>query len=110
MLYVAQVATGKLSYLNIFGNDYTTSDPSLRSHIFSSEDHRSSCEERILATSNSCWQLWKERMVKYFDADSGGDLRNTDYIDRKGLLAGNYHFQGRDAAFTPFKIFNELHK
>jgi len=80
--------------------------------MVSSEDHRSSSEDRIVATFNSCWQLWKERMVKYFDTDSGGDLRKTDYIDRKRvcLRATIIHSQGRDAAFTPFRIFNELHK
>lgn len=39
----------------------------------------------------------KNEVMKYFDADIFGDLRNADHIDRNGLFVGNHHYSITDA-------------
>lgn len=34
----------------------------------------------------------KNEVMKYFDADIHGDLKNADHIDRYGLFVGNHHY------------------
>ena len=34
----------------------------------------------------------KNEVVKYFDAEVAGPLRNADYVDKNGLFVGNHHF------------------
>lgn len=39
----------------------------------------------------------KNEVMKYFEADIVGDLRNADHIDRNGLFVGNHHYPIADA-------------
>lgn len=39
----------------------------------------------------------KNEVVKYFDAEVAGPLRNADYVDKNGLFVGNHHFPITDA-------------
>jgi CDP-6-deoxy-D-xylo-4-hexulose-3-dehydrase len=34
----------------------------------------------------------KNEVVKYFDSEVHGTLKNADYIDRNGLFVGNHHY------------------
>jgi CDP-6-deoxy-D-xylo-4-hexulose-3-dehydrase len=39
----------------------------------------------------------KNEVMKYFDYEIHGDLKNADYIDRHGLFIGNHHYPITDA-------------
>lgn len=39
----------------------------------------------------------KNEVVKYFDSDVFGELKNADYIDQNGLFVGNHHYPIADA-------------
>ena len=34
----------------------------------------------------------KNEVVKYFDSDVYGDLKNAEHIDSHGLFIGNHHY------------------
>lgn len=42
----------------------------------------------------------KNEVVKYFDSEVHGDLKNADYIDHNGLFVGNHHYPIPDAFFA----------
>lgn len=39
----------------------------------------------------------KNEVVKHFDAEVHGELKNADHIDRQGLFVGNHHYPIREA-------------
>lgn len=39
----------------------------------------------------------KNEVVKHFDAEVHGELRNADHIDQRGLFIGNHHYPIREA-------------
>lgn len=39
----------------------------------------------------------KNEVVKYFDSEVHGDLKNADYIDQNGLFVGNHHYPLHEA-------------
>jgi CDP-6-deoxy-D-xylo-4-hexulose-3-dehydrase len=46
----------------------------------------------------------KNEVVKYFDYDIHGELKNAEYIDANGLFIGNHHFPLPEA----FEALSEL--
>jgi CDP-6-deoxy-D-xylo-4-hexulose-3-dehydrase len=46
----------------------------------------------------------KNEVVKYFDHDIHGELKNAEYIDANGLFIGNHHFPLPEA----FEALGEL--
>lgn len=47
----------------------------------------------------------KNEVVKYFDSEVHGPLRNADYIDANGLFVGNHHYPMPEA----FEALSKLH-
>lgn len=39
----------------------------------------------------------KNEVVKYFDSEVHGDLKNAEYVDQHGLFIGNHHYPIKDA-------------
>jgi CDP-4-dehydro-6-deoxyglucose reductase, E1 len=39
----------------------------------------------------------KNEVVKYFDAEIFGSLKNADHVDKSGLFIGNHHYSMTDA-------------
>ncbi len=39
----------------------------------------------------------KNEVVKHFDAEVHGELRNAEHIDQLGLFIGNHHYPIREA-------------
>ena len=50
-------------------------------------------ETRPIVTGNFA----KNEVVKYFDYEIHGDLKNAEYIDQNGLFIGNHHYDLSDA-------------
>ena len=46
----------------------------------------------------------KNEVMKYFDAEVVGELRNADHIDRFGLFVGNHHFSIDEAILALAKV------
>ena len=42
----------------------------------------------------------KNEVVRFFDSEVHGDLRNADHIDRNGVFIGNHHYPIADAIET----------
>lgn len=38
----------------------------------------------------------RKEVVKYFDYEIFGDLKNADFIEKRGFFVGNHHFDIRD--------------
>jgi CDP-6-deoxy-D-xylo-4-hexulose-3-dehydrase len=51
-------------------------------------------ETRPIVTGNFA----KNEVIKYFDYEIHGDLKNANYIDQNGLFIGNHHYDLSDAA------------
>lgn len=46
----------------------------------------------------------KNEVVKYFDAEVHGTLKNADHIDQNGLFVGNHHYSIKDGLEALFTI------
>lgn len=46
----------------------------------------------------------KNEVVKYFNSEVYGDLKNAEHIDRNGLFIGNHHYSVADAIDTLVRI------
>lgn len=46
----------------------------------------------------------KNEVVKYFDSEAYGDLKNADYIDQNGLFFGNHHYPIPEAFVELIKL------
>jgi len=50
-------------------------------------------EIRPIVTGN----FLKNEVIKFFDYEVHGDLKNAEYLDKHGLFIGNHHYPISDA-------------
>lgn len=58
-------------------------------------------ESRPIVTGNFA----KNEVVKYFDSEIHGQLKNAEHVDQNGLFIGNHHYSIADAIHQLQKIF-----
>ena len=52
----------------------------------------------------------RKEVVKFFDYEIFGDLKNADYIDANGFFVGNHHFDIKDKIDYLCSVLNEQFK